>query len=56
MTIKEFHKQAKTNGYHNVKQFDNPFTFMNFCYKQRLTDKNSICYIKPNGQGCYLTY
>lgn len=56
MTKEEFKKEAKRNGYKNFKEFNNPFTFIEFCYDKKLSGENSMCEIKESGDGCFLAY
>ena len=56
MTKEEFKKEAQRNGYKNFKEFTNPFTFMNFCYNNKLDRTNSISKVKESGDGCFLAY
>lgn len=56
MTKEEFKKEAKRNGYKNFKEFTNPFTFIDFCYDNKLNGENSMCEIKESGDGCFLAY
>ena len=55
-TIQQFRSEAKQLGFNRVRQFVNISNFMNFCYRGKLTQENSITYIKPDGSGCYLAY
>lgn len=56
MTLEEFTKEARRNGCYIVKEFDNIFTFMDYCHNRRITPENSISYVKEDGSGCYLGY
>lgn len=53
-TKEQFLQEARKRGYDTLREFDNVFTFMDYCYRYQLTDANSICWINPDGSGCII--
>ena len=59
MTEKQFFEDARKRGFNTIAEFDNVFTFMDYCYRNRLTDANSMCWVKEDGSGlhyCIIAY
>lgn len=55
-TKEQFLQEARKRGFKTLEEFDNVFEFMDFCYYEQLTEKNSICWINPDGSGCIIAY
>lgn len=56
MTKEQFAKEAGRCGFNTIAEFDNPFKFMDYCYRNHLTQDNSMTYIKEDGSGCFIAY
>lgn len=56
MTKEQFSKEAHRCGFSAVAEFNNMFTFMDYCYRKRLTADNSMTYIKEDGSGCFIAF
>ena len=54
MTEKQFFEDARKHGFNYFVEFDNVFSFMDYCYRYCLTYANSMCYIKEDGSGCII--
>ena len=53
---RQFYKDARKRGYREFSEFDDVFSFMDFCYQYQLTNANSMCLIKEDGSGCIIAY
>lgn len=55
-TKEQFLNESHNRGFNTRKEFNNVFSFMDFCKKKHLSDANSICWINPDGFGCIIAY
>ena len=56
MTKEQFLEDARKSGFNCFLEFNNVFFFMDYCYRNRITDANSMCWVKEDGSGCIIAY
>ena len=50
----QFLQEARKRGYNTLEEFDNVFSFMDYCYYNQLTPDNSMTYVEEDGSGCII--
>ena len=56
MREKQFFEDARRHGFNYFVEFDNVFSFMDYCYYNQLTTDNSMTYVKEDGSGCIIAF